>query len=350
MEDKEEVVNINFFKKVWYSITKFERYPAMATEGLARAIKYLIMLTIIVTIFGMIGSILQMNKLVGNLAQYIEQNVPDFTFEDGKITAQMEQPMIIEDVKYNGIDKIIINPLMETDEQKEQSERDETVEGTTIFFFKDEIVLKNKTSDGKTAKQEYTYSDFIASYTGENISTFNKTELVEYLKSQRMAPFYARYGASIFLYLLILNIIYGLLDSLEIAMLGWLTASLAKIRMRFVAIYNMAVYSLTLPMILNMLYLTINYFTTFTITYFQVAYITIAYVYLAASIFIIKDDFIKKMQEVARIKQEQKKVKEEIKEQEEKQKEPKDEDKEDNKGKEDKNKEEEGEEPQGSEA
>ena len=41
MEEKEEVVNINFFKKVWYSITKFEKYPEMATEGFGKAVKYL---------------------------------------------------------------------------------------------------------------------------------------------------------------------------------------------------------------------------------------------------------------------------------------------------------------------
>ena len=48
MEEKEDekyrVVNINFFKKVWYSITKFEKYPEMATEGLGRALKYLAMM------------------------------------------------------------------------------------------------------------------------------------------------------------------------------------------------------------------------------------------------------------------------------------------------------------------
>ena len=59
MEENEEVVNIYFFKKVWYSISKFEQYPAMATEGLWRAIKYLTTLTIIVTIFLMIGSLLK---------------------------------------------------------------------------------------------------------------------------------------------------------------------------------------------------------------------------------------------------------------------------------------------------
>ena len=65
--------------------------------------------------------------------------------------------------------------------------------------------------------------------------------------------------------------------------------------------------------------------------YFQVAYITIAYICLAATIFIIKDDFIKKMQEVEKIKQEQLKVREEIKEeQEKKEEEDKDENPEEN--------------------
>lgn len=350
MEEKEEVVNINFFKKVWYSITKFEQYPAMATEGFQRAIKYLVTLTIVVTIFAMIGSLLQMNKLVNSLARYIEQNIPDFTVTDGKVNMELEQPIIIENVQYDSIDKIIVNPLAETDEQKEQSEKDETIVGTTIFFFKDEIILKSKIDDEQTARQKYTYNDFVASYTGENIPTFNKTELVEYLTSYRMMQFYTRYGLSIFVYLLLINIIYALLDALEIAILGWFTATLAKIKMRFVAIFNMAVYALTLSMILNILYMVINYFVTFKITYFQVAYITIAYIYLAATIFIIKDDFIKKMQEVARIKQEQKKVKEEIKEQEEKKEQPREKDKEEKKEKKNKKEDDEGEEPQGSEA
>ena len=55
MEEKEDekyrVVNINFFKKVWYSITKFEKYPEMATEGLGRALKYLAMMCAFITVF-----------------------------------------------------------------------------------------------------------------------------------------------------------------------------------------------------------------------------------------------------------------------------------------------------------
>ena len=146
-----------------------------------------------------------------------------------------------------------------------------------------------------------------------------------------------------YIYLLLINIIYALAVSLEIAIFGWITATLAKIRMKFSAIYSMAIHSLTLSMILNICYIIVNYFINFKIRYFETAYVVIAYIYIAATIFILKDDLIKRMQEVERIRQEQKKVKEEIKEQEE----PKEDEKEEKKKEKDK---EDGDEPQGSEA
>ena len=38
-----------FFKKVWYSITKLEKYPEMATEGVVKAIKYIMILVMILS-------------------------------------------------------------------------------------------------------------------------------------------------------------------------------------------------------------------------------------------------------------------------------------------------------------
>ena len=255
----------------------------------------------------------------------------------------LEQPIIIEKVKYTGIDKVVINPLAETDEQREQSEEAETVSGITVFFFSDKIVLISKIDEEQVNKQIYTYSEFVKNYTGKNIQTFNKAELIGYLTSSKMMQFYIRYGASMYIYLLLINIIYALAVSLEIAIFGWITATLAKIRMKFSAIYSMAIHSLTLSMILNICYIIVNYFINFKIRYFETAYVVIAYIYIAATIFILKDDLIKRMQEVERIRQEQKKVKEEIKEQEE----PKEDEKEEKKKEKDK---EDGEEPQGSEA
>lgn len=351
MKKREGVVNINFFKKIWYSITKFEQYPAMATEGLPRAVRYLIILTSIVSLFAMIGSLLETKNLVVNLAQYIQENIPEFTYENDKLTMQSEEPMIIDDIQYIGIDRIAINTKLESDEEKEIYKTENAKTGVTVFLFNDGIVLKAKTDDNQTAEEKYTYSQFIQNYTGENIEKFNKSELVNFITSEKMSIFYLRYGLTLFIYILIMNIIYALLDTFEIAILGWLTASIAKIKIRFVAIYNMAVYSITLSIFLNILYIVINYFTNFTITYFRVAYIAIAYIYLAATIFILKDDLNKKMQEVEKIREEQKNVKEEIDEQEKKQEDKKPEEKKkDKKENKEKKEDEEGEEPQGSEA
>ena len=99
-------------------------------------------------------------------------------------------------------------------------------------------------------------------------------------------------------------------------------------RMRYVAVFNMAVYSITLSVILNIIYIIVNMFIPFTIEYFQVMYIAVATIYLMAAIFIIKKEA------------EQQHVKKELKEQEnpeenkETKKEKKDEKKQDeNKGK-----------------
>ena len=315
MKEKENVVKIGFFQKVWYSITNFEKYPTMAVEGLKRAIKYLIMLTAIVTVFVTLGALIDLKILVNDFSKYVDENIPEFSYLDGNLNMEMEETILIEDVEEAGIDRIVINTLTETDQEKEQIEK-EKLTGTTIFFFKDEIILEAQIEENQVVRQNYTYNDFVTSYTGQYIEKFEKADFVKYLTSDKMNTFYLSYGTTMFVYMLIVNIMVGLLNALEIAILGLITMTITRIRTKFVAIYNMAVYSLTLPMILNILYVVVNYFTDFTITYFQVGYITIAYIYLAATIFILKDDVIKKMQEVEQIKQEQLKVREEIKEQE----------------------------------
>ena len=120
MEEKEDekyrVVNINFFKKVWYSITKFEKYPEMATEGLGRALKYLAMMCAFITVFMTISSFIEMKKVVFNLSEYIEQNIPEFSYEDGQIQMDTEEPIIIDMLKecYNIQDASNNDILVET--------------------------------------------------------------------------------------------------------------------------------------------------------------------------------------------------------------------------------------------
>lgn len=316
--EENKLQNINFFKKVWYSITKFDKYPDMAAEGIKRAIKYLAIMASIVTVFLVINSVIKMNEMVEELATYVESNIPEFTYSNGEISMETEEPIIIKDVQFEGIDRLVIDPISSTDEEKTKMQEENNIEGTTVFLFKNQIILKNKIADKEPIVQPYIYDDFIKSYTQENIKEFNKADFIQYITSEKMSNYYLRYATALTMYLLLTNILVALIDTLELAILGWITAITARIKMNFTALFNMAAYSLTLPMILNIGYILVNCFTDFTISYFQIAYITIAYIYLAASIFILKDDFMKKQEEVEKIQKEQIKVREEIAKQEQK--------------------------------
>ncbi len=128
-----------------------------------------------------------------------------------------------------------------------------------------------------------------------------------------------------------------------------------KLKIRYIAIFNMAVYAITLPTILDIIYIGINSFYRYTIDYFEIMYILISSIYMIAAIFILKTDFNKKQGEVQKIIEIQEEIKSET---EEKQKENQDkEDKQQNRdtGKKDKKEEEntdndEGEAPEASKA
>lgn len=346
MEEK-KIEKMSFFKKVWYSISKFEKYPIMAAQGLGSAIKYLIIIVAIVSIFLTIKSIKEMYIAVGKLSSYIESDIPEFQYEDGKLSMETENPIIITEAQYSGIDKAIIDASADTIEEKSKLKAENDIIGTSIYFFNDEIVLKTKLEGKQELEQSYTYDEFIKSYTQEEITKFDKSELVEYLTSTKMNTFYARNAVSVFIYILLMDVLVALLDAVELAIVGWVTSMIAKIRLRTVALYNMAIYSLTLPMIFNIIYIATNYFIDFRIEYFQIAYIAIAYIYLAAAIFILKDDVIKRQIEVTKIREEQKKVREEILEQQD---EKKDDKQDDDKEEQEEKKEENNQEPKGSEA
>lgn len=306
----DEIVNNNFFKKVWYSITKFEKYPEMSAEGFGRCLKYLATLTAIFTIFICIGAIFQITATVNDLTNYIEKEIPNFTYSEGKLNVESSEIISIQE-DYSPFD------IIKIDTNANLTRKDEIMSAipddkTAILFFDDAVFVKALVGAEDYAK--YTYSNLENKYF--DINNFSKANLLNYLKSSNMYKIYGIYLFVLFISMFIVYLFTMILDVLELALLGYIAAILAKIKMRFVAIYNMAGYAITLSVLLNILYIVVNYFTEFNIQYFQVAYIAIAYIYLITVIFIIKDEFIKKQIEVNKIIQEQQKIREELAEKE----------------------------------
>lgn len=145
-----------------------------------------------------------------------------------------------------------------------------------------------------------------------------------------------------FVYSFFGNFIYSLMAALIVSIIGLIISRLARIRLKYKPIYIMSIYALTLSIILNCIYAVANVLTGFTISYFGIVYDVLAYIYIVTAILMIKSDFIEQQQELIKIFEEQRRVK-----QEHSGEEPVDEPKEDKKEKKKEEKEPTGEEPLG---
>ena len=65
---EEETKKLRFHNKVWNSISKIEKYPDMAAEGLKTALKYLVKIVAVLTVLVCLGIVYQTNNLIHNNA------------------------------------------------------------------------------------------------------------------------------------------------------------------------------------------------------------------------------------------------------------------------------------------
>ena len=217
---KEQFFKINFFQKIWYSISKFEKYPEMAALGVKKTMVY-------------------------------------FT-----------ELMLITAILFTGIYVYNID----------KSNNQENDISFSQKFVK--IVTENVNID-----EEKIEKDFI-----EQLQNEKPSILVVYI------------GISFFMVLFLITLI----DVFALSLFGILTCFLAKIKMKYKALFNMSIYALTLSIILRTIYFAITLLTTFKIKYFEVMYVAIAYISLAAAIFIIKSNVIKQHLELMKIIEESK--------------------------------------------
>ena len=74
-----------FFKKVWYSITKIEKYPDMAAEGFGRAISYLVKIIAILAVILCLGMVYQTHNIIKEGISYLQNEFPEFSYKDGNL-------------------------------------------------------------------------------------------------------------------------------------------------------------------------------------------------------------------------------------------------------------------------
>lgn len=309
---------LNFFKKVWYSITKFEKYVEMSLEGTGRALKYLLQIvSIFVLIIACIG-IYNVNENLNAFVKNIENNVPDFKYSDGQIVLGENvenKAYTINDTNLN-FGKIIID--LNTSDENVVAEYEELIKNATetnnmgIIILNDKIIQVAKLSEGVEGEStvSLTYDEVLQAVFGSADVEVTKSNLLEYLNGNgRTSVFIVNFFAYFIAYFII-YLSSGLIYALVLALIGFASAKITRLKLTFSQLFAMSVYAFTLSNILNMIYFVVNYFAGITIKYFDVAYIALAYIYLVTVLFLIKTDFLRKQEnENKEEKKEEKEVK-----------------------------------------
>ena len=290
---------LSFFTKVRYSITKFEKYPEMAAEGVPSAIKYFVKLMAIFCVIVSLGLVYQFHMSLQSGVEYLKNNLPEMTYTNGELKVESEEAIQIN------TDNSIVNKVI-IDTNTEQAEQ--------IDKYVDSI---GEEESGIVTPTEYTYTDILSSLSAQDIQTITKQDIINFFTGSNILSLYGMFFVLMFIYVFIIYLLSCFIDTLVLAILGDITVIFARLRIRFSAIYNMAVYALTLSITLNAIYIAINTITGFEIKYFQVMYTSIAYIYLVASIFMIKSDFNKRQAELMKIIEAEEIVKQQMQQQEE---------------------------------
>ena len=343
-EEKQEIEKTGFFKKVWNSIVKIEKYPDMAAEGLGRAVIYLSKIVAILAIVFCIGIMYQTYQVLQEGVHYLQNECPEFSYKDGVLDVSTEGKMIIsEEDSYVG--KTIIDTKVQDEKIIDQYIKEIEESGDGLIILKDKVILKNSAVTGSI---NYNYQEVFSQM---GITEFTKQTVIDYANSSQIITLYVSIFMTMFIYSFIMYLLTTISNAVFLSVFGYLATWIARIRMRFLAIFNMSVYALTLSTILNMIYIAVNIFINFNMEYFQVMYISVAAIYLVAAIFILKAEFMKKQAELMKIAEAQAIIRKEMEEKEEQEKQEKEKKERQKKDKEEEKKEKEnsgGEEPQGS--
>lgn len=303
-EEKIKTKKMKFFKRLWYSISKIEKYPDMAAEGFKRALGYLVKIVMLLTLVISAGMIYQTHILIQKGVNYLKDEIPEFTYKDGVLSVASETELKINKEKFP-IGEVIVDTNTEDEQKVNQYINEVTENGEGVVVLKDKIIVKNSSVVGTI---NYSYKD---TFEQMGITEFNKQDVINYTNGSGMFKLYASLFLTIFVYSFIMYFLTTISNVVLLSIFGFITTLLAKIRMRYVAIFNMSVYAITLSVILNMLYIGVNVFVPFSMEYFQVMYVAVAAIYLVAAILILKSDFIKKQAELMKIAEAEELIKKE---------------------------------------
>ena len=268
-----------------------KKYGELSAEGVGRALGYLFKISLIVGLVISFGTLFKINTFKQKGIDFLNEQVGEYTYSNGILKVEKEEPIRAPSSTFG---EIIIDTRVQNEEEINKY-INSLEEKKGILVLKDKILVKGMLGEGTVS---YIYENTLNDI---NIYELDKEQTINYLNGPQMWKIYAVAFAIVFVYATTVVLLPIIFNAIILSIFGYLVSFLARVKMRYAAIFNLAAYSLTLSIILNTIYIIVNMTTGFTITYFQVMYIGVAVIYMIAAILILKSEFLKIQQEVTKI-------------------------------------------------
>ena len=287
---------LNFFQRIFVAIFKLEDYGIFLFEKLSNAIKYFLLLILLMTIVLGIVNGYKSYLMITKAYDYIYNELPDFKFENGTLAFDKEVDAFDHDYNF----AFVVNTNYNLDDKDSATYINKLSKGEQgICLLKDGFTYRfsdTESTDPNVISMKY--SDISKEY--EEVLSSKET-LTKYLD---MYPI-----RNMVMTIVVLNIFMGyfanvlsiLLDIVIISMIGFIVSRFAKVLLNYRSVFILAVYSMTLPIFVTLIYAIINTLTGFRIMYFNLMYELIGCVYIVAAIYMIKFDLIKQNEELEKI-------------------------------------------------
>lgn len=311
----EKEIRLSFFKRLKMSIFDFDKYHIIASEGIGRAMMYLVKLMLLFSLIISFVSTVKLSQVIDNAIGYVRDNVPNFYFKDNILTIEEDKEVVIENHDYINF-KIILSNANSYNEDEIRN-----FDGMVCVLLKDKMFLKQENS---TSIITQTYEEISNTF---DINQINKDFIINDLKGQNGYAIITNIFAVIFIATFLSYFMVAILDTIALSLLGFIVSRVIKMPLKYAPIYSISISAITLSIIINLIYMIINLFTGFIIPYFQIMYTLVSYVYLIAALLIMKSEIIKKKVKIQVEILNSNKIIEENKEQEKKEEENKKEEK-----------------------
>ena len=249
---------MGFFQKIFHSVAGFGKYRYFIRQRPGKAVVYLLLLSLILGAVSLIPVVIDFNKTVSEFIVGFDKSVPNFTFENGKLSVEGDMPIIFGE----GSSTLIIDTSSQADESL-LNDYD-----TAVLITSDRMIQKT--------------------YANKQVTNFSLMQGLRLNRDdvKRTLPILKLFSVLYMIIGVIVFICAKFISALIASLIGLMINAITGTKLPYRDLFKISVYSLTLPLFIGTL---IN-LTGVHIPFLNLIFYLIAIAYLWGAINMINKD------------------------------------------------------------